>query len=102
AEDRQAEAAADADAGTGVASHVDLRFTIYELHNSLFPIPCYTRRFLRGRQPLCGMGVTSLMVLISRPMAWRARIADSRPEPGPFTRTSTSFKPWPIAWRAAS
>ena len=25
-----------------------------------------------------------------------------RQEPGPFTRTSTSRKPWPMAWRQAS
>src|SRR5207244_11689076 len=62
----------------------------------------YTRRFLRGRQPLWGIGVTSLIVVISRPMAWRARMADSRPEPGPLTRTSISFMPCAIAWRAAS
>src|SRR5213075_2465410 len=37
-----------------------------------------------------------------RPTAWMARTADSRPAPGPFTRTSTSFRPWPIAWRQAS
>src|SRR5262245_5739188 len=34
------------------------------------------------------MGVTSLMDLISTPAACRARIADSRPLPGPFTRMS--------------
>src|SRR5437867_4177720 len=39
---------------------------------------------------------------ISRPMACKARIADSRPEPGPFTLTCTSFMPCDMAWRAAS
>jgi len=29
-----------------------------------------------------------------------ARTADSRPEPGPATRTSTRVKPCAIAWRA--
>ena len=29
-------------------------------------------------------------------------MADSRPVPGPFTRTETSLRPWPIAWRDAS
>src|SRR5665213_4476637 len=48
------------------------------------------------------MGVTSLMVVISKPMACKARMADSRPEPGPLTRTSTSRIPCDIAWRAAS
>src|SRR5271170_2793628 len=42
------------------------------------------------------------MEVTSRPIACSARIADSRPVPGPLTRTETSFKPWPIAWREAS
>src|SRR5215471_6672533 len=70
----------------------------YDLQFTLF----YTRRFLRGRQPLCGTGVTSLIVVISKPIACKARMADSRPEPGPLTRTSISFMPCDIAWRAAS
>src|SRR5262249_25122249 len=53
----------------------------------------YTRRFLGGRQPLCGRGVTSSMALVLRPAACRAVIADSRPEPGPLTRTSISLRP---------
>src|SRR6478672_12137233 len=47
-----------------------------------------TRRRLRGRQPLCGIGVTSRMVLMSMPLACSERIADSRPAPGPVTSTS--------------
>src|SRR6202167_2390870 len=35
-------------------------------------------------------------------MACKARMADSRPEPGPFTRTSISLMPCDMAWRAAS
>ena len=35
-------------------------------------------------------------------MAWRARIALSRPRPGPETRMTTSLRPWDIALRAAS
>src|ERR1700728_3184329 len=65
-------------------------------------MPGQTRRCLGGRHPLCGTGVTSLMTLISKPTAWIARTADSRPAPGPLTRTSTSFRPWPIACRHAS
>src|SRR5882757_9736169 len=61
----------------------------------------YTLRRLGGRQPLCGMGVTSLMVRTSIPAAARARIADSRPEPGPETRTSTERKPCSRARLAA-
>jgi hypothetical protein len=38
---------------------------------------------------LCGTGVTSRIDLTSIPTAWSARIADSRPAPGPLTRTST-------------
>src|SRR5437773_2538425 len=39
---------------------------------------------------------------ISRPIACKARMADSRPEPGPLTLTSTSFMPCDIACLAAS
>src|SRR6188474_2339313 len=52
-----------------------------------------TRRFLGGRQPLCGIGVMSEMLVIFRPQAFSARTADSRPGPGPPTRTSTFFTP---------
>src|SRR5438270_6247372 len=61
----------------------------------------YTLRLFGGRHPLCGIGVTSLIVFTSRPAAARARIADSRPDPGPFTRTSTERMPWSRAWLAA-
>ena len=44
-----------------------------------------TRRRLGGRHPLCGMGVTSVIALTSRPAAWRERMACSRPAPGPLT-----------------
>src|SRR5690625_5753290 len=57
----------------------------------------YTRRRLGGRQPLCGTGVTSLIAVISNPADWSARIAASRPAPGPFTVTSTVFRPCSIA-----
>src|SRR5262249_38385035 len=53
----------------------------------------YTRRFFGGRQPLWGSGVTSSMALTVRPALCRAVMADSRPEPGPLTRTSISFRP---------
>src|SRR3954469_25131475 len=53
----------------------------------------YTRRFLGARQPLCGSGVTSSITFTVRPDAWRAVMADSRPAPGPLTRTSTSLTP---------
>src|SRR6476620_5963426 len=61
-----------------------------------------TRRRLGGRQPLCGVGVTSWMVPTSRPMAPSERIAVSRPEPGPLTKTSTRFMPCSIARRPAA
>src|SRR6266545_8226993 len=48
---------------------------------------------LGGRHPLCGMGVTSRIDFTSKPTVWSARIADSRPEPGPFTRTSSDRMP---------
>src|SRR5260370_29377396 len=60
-----------------------------------------TRRRLGGRQPLCGIGVTSRMLRTSIPVVARARIADSRPEPGPETRTSTERTPWSRAALAA-
>src|SRR4051794_31048052 len=60
-----------------------------------------TRRRLGGRQPLCGTGVTSWMAPTSRPVACRLRIAVSRPEPGPLTKTSTLRMPCSIALRAA-
>src|SRR5258707_2191651 len=47
------------------------------------------------------MGVTSLMAEISRPAAWSERIAASRPDPGPFTHTSTFFRPSEMASFAA-
>ena len=47
-----------------------------------------TRRRLGRRQPLWGRGVTSRIRVISRPATWRARMAVSRPEPGPLTSTS--------------
>src|SRR5262249_23375680 len=53
----------------------------------------HTRRFLGGRQPLCGSGVTSSMLLIVMPAACSAVIALSRPLPGPLTRTSSSRTP---------
>src|SRR5262249_18818631 len=61
----------------------------------------YTLRFLGGLQPLCGIGVVSLIPRTSRPAVARARIADSRPEPGPLTRTSTVRRPTSLALPAA-
>src|SRR5579871_3139338 len=89
AENRLAKSAADANSWSFISCH-DAKS------------PDYTRRRLGGRHPLCGIGVTSLMTVISRPIACNARIAASRPLPGPFTHTSISFKPCAIPWRAAS
>src|SRR5215207_5709860 len=61
-----------------------------------------TRRRLRGRQPLCGIGVTSRIEVIWRPTDCSARNADSRPEPGPQTSTSRIFMPCSWALRPAS
>src|SRR5271154_7410099 len=61
-----------------------------------------TLRRLRGRQPLCACGVTSLTPLTSRPAACSERIAVSRPEPGPLTYTSTFCKPCSRPLRAAA
>src|SRR5947208_11248049 len=38
--------------------------------------------------------------MISRPAAWSERIAVSRPEPGPLTKTSTFCRPCSIPLRA--
>src|SRR3990167_2232524 len=65
-------------------------------------LPPHTRRRLGGRQPLWGMGVTSRMVVTCSPAVARARMADSRPEPGPFTRTSTVRIPTSRARLAAA
>src|ERR1044072_6386992 len=48
------------------------------------------------------MGVTSLMDLISTPAACKARMADSRPEPGPLTRMSRERRPESLATVAAA
>src|SRR6201995_2012971 len=61
-----------------------------------------TRRRFGGRQPLWGVGVTSWMVPTSRPIAPSDRIAVSRPDPGPLTKTSIFFMPWSIARRPAA
>ena len=45
----------------------------------------YTRRRFGGRQPLCGIGVTSVIETTCMPAVCSARIAASRPEPGPRT-----------------
>src|SRR5918998_5286769 len=59
------------------------------------------RRFFGGRQPLCGTGVTSEMLVILKPTALSARTADSRPGPGPLIRTSIFFTPDSAARRPA-
>src|SRR5262249_38119990 len=71
------------------------------------PVTCHssaphTRRRFGGRHPLCGIGVTSLMIVTWKPAAWRLRSADSRPAPGPFTITVTVRMPSSAAFRAAA
>src|SRR5213593_1920556 len=53
----------------------------------------YTLRRLGGRHPLWGIGVTSRMARTSSPAVCRARMAESRPEPGPLTLTSSERMP---------
>src|SRR5262245_43860828 len=62
----------------------------------------HTLRRWRGRQPLCGIGVTSRIDVMVNPAACSARSADSRPEPGPATSTSRVRIPCSIAFWAAS
>src|ERR1700723_1144767 len=61
----------------------------------------YTLRRFGGRQPLCGIGVVSLIDRTSIPAVASARTADSRPDPGPLTRTSTVRNPTSFALFAA-
>src|ERR671932_2640398 len=62
----------------------------------------YTLRRFGGRQPLCGMGVVSRMTVTRIPALLMARMADSRPPPGPLTRTSHCCIPASCAFFAAS
>src|SRR6187402_434985 len=48
------------------------------------------------------MGVTSRITLTRNPTCCRARMALSRPDPGPLTNTAMFFMPWSIALRPAS
>src|SRR5215813_3093718 len=48
------------------------------------------------------MGVTSRIIVIFRPAAAIARRADSRPAPGPLTRTVTFLRPCSMDLAAAS
>src|SRR5437763_16638052 len=59
-----------------------------------------TLRRLGGRQPLWGIGVTSLIPDTSMPVFCSERMAVSRPDPGPFTSTSTLRTPCSMALRA--
>src|SRR6185312_9305759 len=59
-----------------------------------------TRLRFFGRTPLCACGVTSLTPRISSPAACSERIAVSRPEPGPLTKTSTFCSPCSMPLRA--
>ncbi len=59
-----------------------------------------TLRRFGGRQPLCGIGVTSRIDFTLRPADASAWIADSRPLPGPCTRTCTLRSPRLSASRA--
>ena len=68
---------------------LEFRFSFFAFRFSIFEFRAYTRRRLGGLHPLWGMGVTSLMLRTSNPAVASARMADSRPAPGPFTRTST-------------
>src|SRR3954452_4457436 len=60
-----------------------------------------TLRRLRGRHRLWAWGVTSRTVVISSPAACSERMAVSRPDPGPLTKTSTFSRPCSMPLRAA-
>src|SRR3954465_152479 len=87
-------APAQAAVGSGVTGH--FRFSSF-----VSSVAGQTRRRFLGRQPLCGCGVTSWICPTSRPVACSERIAVSRPEPGPLTKTSTLRMPCSCALRAA-
>jgi hypothetical protein len=50
---------------------------------------------------LWGIGVTSLILVTTRPAPCNDRMAASRPAPGPLISTSTWRNPWSIPLRAA-
>src|SRR6476620_4813783 len=87
-------APAEAAIGSGVTGHVKYSCFVSSVTGQ-------TRRRFLGRQPLCGCGVTSWICPTSRPVACRERMAVSRPEPGPLTKTSTLRMPCSCALRAA-
>src|SRR4029079_7071498 len=60
----------------------------------------YTLRLFFGRTPLCACGETSFTPRISRPAAWSERIAVSRPDARPLTKTSTFCRPCAMPLRA--
>src|SRR5690606_1555257 len=82
-------AAAELDYRSSVATHVS-------------PSAPYGRLRLRGRQPLCGDGVSSMIVRTFTPVAWIDLIACSRPEPVPRITMSTCEMPMFWAFRVAS
>src|SRR3989344_4393376 len=65
---------------------------LHFLHLSCI-INFYTLLGFFGLGPLCGIGVTSLIALISIPFAANVLIPDSLPAPTPFITTSTSLIP---------
>ena len=54
---------------------------------------CYTLRALGGLQPLCGIGVMSLIDTTCMPLWAIPRMAVSRPGPGPLTKTMACLTP---------
>ena len=63
-----------------------------DLYTLPYNLP-YTLRFFEGRHPLCGNGVTSVILLIFSPHEFKDLIADSLPPPGPLTFTSKLIIP---------
>src|SRR3954467_5811562 len=72
------------------------------LHFGERSLATYTRLLFFWRTPLCACGETSFTPMISRPAACSERIAGSRPEPGPLTKTSTFWRPCSMPLRAAA
>lgn len=58
-------------------------------------------RGLRGRHPLCGTGVLSVIDTTRRPPIFKPWIAAIRPGPSPFTTTRTNLTPLAMDFAAA-
>src|SRR3989338_11556323 len=81
----------------------EIDMVVFEiLRASALVLRAYTLLALGGRGPLCGTGVASLMLCTCAPLETKLRMADSRPEPTPFTTTEISRTPIVVALAATA